>query len=318
VSLPHSNYYSARSHSCPLSPRSGRERGPDSRTCAVVLVERAHEKSPACGVAGRAICVRTPFRKIAVRRSLRDRRPPAPQAGGRNHESRAGRHEQDSCQCPASHVAMSKSRARRDNFGGCRRVTSRSNESPEQRHDEAVEKPSPSRPAGFPPLNESATRRSRPHAIGRRSVNQRPSGAEQVHIPSRSHAWVSIQVRDCKAFVTQIDCAPELTDRRELQAIGTKNLTHGKKSRAEFVRFLKVIRAGWHDAVSRITRAKLAGIRLRLKQVEAAISCRVGPATLWSRRPTIVTRDFIMVGRRSKRAGPTLQIFSPRTRTRSD
>ena len=58
-----------------------------------------------------------------------------------------------------------------------------------------------------------------------------------------------------KAFVTQIDCAPELTRRRPLQAIGTKNFTRRKNSRAEFVRFLKVTRAGWHDAVIRITRA---------------------------------------------------------------
>ena len=113
-------------------------------------------KKPGLRSAGRAVCVRTPFRIIAVRRSLRDRRPPAPQNGGRNHESRAGRHEQDSCQNPASHVAMFRSRVKRNNFGGCRRVSSRSNESPEQRHDVVVEKPSPSRPTGFPLLNESA------------------------------------------------------------------------------------------------------------------------------------------------------------------
>ena len=40
--------------------------------------------------AGRAVCERTPFRRIEVRRSLPDRRPPAPQVGGRNHEIRAG------------------------------------------------------------------------------------------------------------------------------------------------------------------------------------------------------------------------------------
>ena len=87
-------------------------------------------------------------------------------------------------------------------------------------------------------------------------MNQRPSGAERVHIPSRSHAWVSIQVRGCKAFVTQIDCAPELNGRRELQVIGAKNFARQRNSRAEFARFLKVTRAGWHDAVIRITRAK--------------------------------------------------------------
>ena len=134
-----------------------------------------------------------------------------------------------------------------------------SRESFEPRRDNEIEKPSPPDPTGLLLPDVSAARRSRSHVIGRRSVNQRPSGAEQVHIPSRSHAWVSLQVRGCKAFVTQIDCAPELTSRREVQAIGTKNLARRQKSRAESVRFLKVTRAGWHNAASRITRADLAG-----------------------------------------------------------
>ena len=158
-------------------------------------------------------------------------------------------------------------------------------ESFEPRRDNEIEKPSSPDPTGLLLPDVSAARRSRSHVIGRRSVNQRPSGAEQVHIPSRSHTWFSIQVRSCKAFVTQIDCAPELNGRRELQVIGTKNLTRQRNSRAEFVRFLKVTRAGWHDVISRITRADLAA----------------------SKRGPFKSRRRFLVGwdqRRSGRAGP--------------
>ena len=139
---------------------------------------------------------------------------------------------------------MSKSRARRNKFGGSPRVGARSIEPPGWLHEEAIEMPSPTRPAGISLLNEPATSHSRLDAIGRRSVNQRPSGASHVHIPSRSHAWFSIQVRGCKAFVTQLDCAPKLRGGRDPQGIGTKNLARRMNSRAEFVRFLKVTRAG--------------------------------------------------------------------------
>ena len=55
---------------------------------------------------------------------------------------------------------------------------------------------------------------------------------------------VSIQVRGCKTFVTQMDCAPELIDRRNLQAIRVENFARRKNSRAVFVRFSKVTGAG--------------------------------------------------------------------------
>ena len=78
--------------------------------------------------------------------------------------------------------------------------------------------------------------------------------------------WVSIQVRGCKAFVTHFDCAPDLNGRRERQAIGTKNFTHRRNSPAEFVRFLKVTRAGWHDVNDNITQAELAGSSRRTRR----------------------------------------------------
>ena len=59
----------------------------DTKVPAVYESQQNNE-IPGLRAAGRAICVRTPFRKIAVRHSLRDRRLRAPQSGGRNHETR--------------------------------------------------------------------------------------------------------------------------------------------------------------------------------------------------------------------------------------
>ena len=72
--------------------------------------------------------------------------------------------------------------------------------------------------------------------------------------------------KPAQAFVTHSDCAPESAGRRRLQAIGTKNLARRKNSRAEFVRFLKVTRAGWHDVNDNITQAELAGSSRRTRR----------------------------------------------------
>ena len=109
---------------------------------------------------------------------------------------------------------MSLFLATRDKFGGCHKATL----GPASRSNNVATVSSRShrrpKPTADRLLDESAQKGSRLRVVGRWTVNQWPSGAWQFLIPSRSHEWVSIRVRGCKAFVSHIDCAPELMDRR--------------------------------------------------------------------------------------------------------
>ncbi len=216
--------------------------------------------------AGRAVCVRTPFRMIAVRRSLRDLRPSAPQAGGRNHETRPDGTREirggpvSVLRCPGF------SRCETTSAAALKRLyLLRVTRTAPRRWDREVVAATTGRfdPAGRVGHESFTTPRHRQAVRESTAIPGRAS----PHTISES-CVVSIQVRGCKAFVTQIDCAPELTSRREVQAIGTKNLARRQNSRAESARFLKVTRAGWHDVASRITRAKFtAEVRLLERQL---------------------------------------------------